>query len=87
MLNKELTTVNSQLQEALAREDKISVDLRNILNSSAIATLFLDRDLNIRFFTPAAAPMFNLISTDVGRPLGDLANRFPLRAPSSRSWR
>jgi len=75
-LNEELTTVNSQLQEALTREHKISDDLQNILNSSAIATLFLDRDLNIRVFTPAAAPMFNLIPTDIGRPLGDLANRF-----------
>jgi two-component system CheB/CheR fusion protein len=75
-LNEVLTMVDSQLREALAREDKTSVDLHNILNSSAVATLFLDRDLNIRFFTPAAAPMFNLMSTDVGRPFGRLANRF-----------
>ena len=49
---------------------------KNILNSSDVATLFLDRDLNIRYFTPAAAPLFNLISTDVGRPLTHLAVRF-----------
>src|SRR5262249_22143351 len=76
-LNEELTTVNSQLQEALVREHKTSDDLHNILNSSAIATLYLDRDFNIRVFTTAAEPMFNLMSTDVGRPLGNLANRFP----------
>jgi two-component system CheB/CheR fusion protein len=75
-LNEELTTVNSQLQEALDRERKMSDDLKNILNSSDVATLFLDRDLNIRYFTPAAAPLFNLIPTDIGRPLTDLMNRF-----------
>jgi two-component system CheB/CheR fusion protein len=46
------------------------------MNSSDIATLFLDKDLNIRFFTPAAAPLFNLIPSDIGRPLADLAHRF-----------
>ena len=75
-LNEELTTVNSQLQESLDRERKGSDDLKNILNSSDVATLFLDRDLNVRYFTPAASPLFNLISTDVGRPLTHLAVRF-----------
>lgn len=75
-LNEELTTVNSQLQEALDRERKGADDLKNILNSSDIATLFLDSDLNVRYFTPAAAPLFNLIATDIGRPLTDLAVRF-----------
>jgi two-component system CheB/CheR fusion protein len=75
-LNEELTTINNQLQESLERERKGSDDLRNILNSSDVATLFLDRDLNIRYFTPAAAPLFNLIATDIGRPLTDLSVRF-----------
>jgi two-component system, chemotaxis family, CheB/CheR fusion protein len=75
-LNEELTTVNSQLQESLERERQTSNDLKNILNSSLIATVFLDKNLNIRFFTPAAAPLFNLIATDIGRPLGDLLIRF-----------
>ncbi|TPQ31025.1 histidine kinase, partial [Bradyrhizobium guangdongense] len=75
-LNEELTTVNNQLQESLDRERKTGDDLKNILNSSDIATLFLDRNLNIRHFTPAAAPLFSLIATDVGRPLADLAIRF-----------
>ena len=75
-LNEELTTVNSELQESLDRERTISSDFQNILDSSEIATIFLDRDLNIRFFTPAAAPLFNLIATDIGRPLPNLAIQF-----------
>ena len=75
-MNEELTTVNSELQESLDRERKSGDDLKNILNSSDVATLFLDRNLNVRFFTPAAAPLFNLIATDIGRPLADLAVRF-----------
>ena len=51
-------------------------NLRNILNSSAVATVLLDRDLNIRLFTPAAAALFDLIATDIGRPLADCASRF-----------
>ena len=74
--NEELTMVNSELQESLDRERKGGDDLKNILNSSDVATLFLDRDLNVQFFTPAAAPLFNLISTDIGRPLSDLAVQF-----------
>jgi two-component system, chemotaxis family, CheB/CheR fusion protein len=75
-LNEELSTVNSQLQETLARERKTADDLKNILNSSDIATLFLDRDFNVRYFTPDAAPLFSLITTDIGRPVTDLASRF-----------
>jgi two-component system, chemotaxis family, CheB/CheR fusion protein len=75
-MNEELTTVNSELQESLDRERKGGDDLKNILNSADVATLFLDNDLHVRFFTPAAAPLFNLIATDIGRPLADLAVRF-----------
>ena len=50
--------------------------MQNILNSSDAATLFLDENLNIRFFTPSAASRFNLIASDVGRPLADFANPF-----------
>ncbi|EQD56382.1 Signal transduction histidine kinase (STHK) with CheB and CheR activity, partial [mine drainage metagenome] len=74
-LNEELTTANNQLQDSLARQRTTSNDLKNILNSSQAATLFVDRDLKVRFFTPAAAPLFNLIPTDIGRPLSDLAAR------------
>jgi two-component system CheB/CheR fusion protein len=71
-LNEELTALNSQLQETLERQRTTSNDLQNILYSTDVATLFLDRNLNIRFFTPATKALFNVIPGDVGRPLADL---------------
>lgn len=71
-LNEELTALNSQLQETLERERTTSNDLQNILYSTDVATIFLDTNLNIRFFTPATTSLFSIIPTDVGRPLSDL---------------
>ena len=71
-LNEELTALNSQLQETLERQRDTSNDLQNILDSTGVATLFLDSELNIRFFTPAAKSLFRVIATDIGRPLADL---------------
>ena len=71
-LNEELTALNSQLQETLERQRDTSNDLQNILDSTGVATLFLDNDLNIRFFTPTAKSLFRVIATDIGRPLADL---------------
>jgi two-component system CheB/CheR fusion protein len=71
-LNEELIALNSQLQETLDRQRVASDDLQNILNSSNVATLFLDSDLCIRFFTPATRLIFNVIPSDIGRPLSDL---------------
>jgi two-component system, chemotaxis family, CheB/CheR fusion protein len=73
-LNEELTALNSQLQEALERQRTTSNDLQNILYSTDVATLFLDIELNIRFFTPATKALFSLIPSDVGRPLADLSS-------------
>ena len=71
-LNEELTALNSQLQETLEQQRTTSNDLQNVLYSTDVATLFLDAELRIRFFTPATKALFNLIKTDVGRPLADL---------------
>ena len=71
-LNEELTALNSQLQETLERQRTTSNDLQNVLYSTDVATLFLDTDLNIRFFTPATKSLFSVIPSDVGRPLADL---------------
>ena len=71
-LNEELQALNIQLQETLERQRTTSNDLQNILHSTDVATLFLDRDLSIRFFTPATRALFNVIPGDVGRPLADL---------------
>lgn len=75
-LNEELTALNGQLQETLTQQRATADDLQNILNSSDLATIFLDADLNIRFFTPAAKALFSVIATDVGRPLTDLVHHF-----------
>ena len=75
-LNEELTVLNSQLQETLDEHKSVANDLENILNSADLATLFLDEQLNIRFFTPAATSLFSVITSDVGRPLADLAHHF-----------
>ena len=75
-LNEELTALNSQLQETVEQQRATSNDLQNILVSTDVATLFLDAGLNIRFFTPAAKFLFNVIPSDVGRPLADLTRRF-----------
>jgi len=71
-LNEELQALNSQLQETLEHQRTTSNDLQNILYSTDVATLFLDRALNIRFFTPATKALFNVIPGDIGRPLADL---------------
>jgi two-component system CheB/CheR fusion protein len=64
------------LHETVEQQRATSNDLQNILNSTDVATLFLDGDLRIRFFTPAARSLFNVIASDVGRPLADLTRRF-----------
>ncbi len=71
-LNEELSALNSELQETLERQRTTSSDLRNILYSTEVATIFLDTELSIRFFTPATKLLFSVIAGDVGRPLSDL---------------
>jgi two-component system CheB/CheR fusion protein len=73
-LNEELSALNNQLQETLERQRTTSNDLQNVLYSTDVATLFLDTHLNIRFFTPATKSLFNVIPSDVGRPLSDLSS-------------
>jgi two-component system CheB/CheR fusion protein len=75
-LNEELTALNGQLQETLIQQRATADDLQNILNSSDLATIFLNADLKIRFFTPAAQALFSVIASDVGRPLADLVHHF-----------
>ena len=76
-LNLELTILNSQLQKALEQQRTTSDDFQNVLNSTDVATLFLDKDLRIRFYTPATKALFNIIPGDLGRPLSDLNSLAP----------
>jgi two-component system CheB/CheR fusion protein len=73
-LNEELQTVNAELQAKLDELSRTSNDMKNLLNSTDIATLFLDNDLNVRRFTPQATKIIKLIPADVGRPITDLAS-------------
>jgi two-component system CheB/CheR fusion protein len=74
--NEELTTVNNQLHEKVQELEAASNDMANLFKNTEIAIVFLDPDLRIKRFTPATTRLFNLIATDVGRPLGDIVKRF-----------
>jgi len=73
-LNEELNTVNQQLQTKLTELEVANNDLKNLLDSSDVATICLDRGLAIKWFTPATRAVLNIIVTDLGRPIGDLAS-------------
>ncbi len=75
-VNEELTSLTAQLEANVGELERANDNLNNLLRSTSIATVFLDEALRIRLFTPACAPLFSLISTDVGRPLADIARRF-----------
>lgn len=74
-LNEELATVNAELRAKVDDLADAQSDLQNLLNSTDSATIFLDADLNIKGFTPAARSVANLIVSDVGRPLSDIASK------------
>ena len=73
-LNEELHTVNAELSSKVEEVDRANSDLRNVFESTQIATVFLDRNLIIRTFTPAVTELFNLIPSDRGRPLTDISS-------------
>ena len=75
-LNEELTTVNAQLEEKVADLERTNNDLDNLLASTHIATLFFDREFRIKRYTPASTRLFNLIPSDLDRPVADIANKF-----------
>jgi two-component system CheB/CheR fusion protein len=73
-MNEELQTVNAELQTKVDELSRASSDMNNLLNSTDIATLFLDNDLKVRRFTPQATKIIKLIPADLGRPITDLAS-------------
>lgn len=72
-LNEELSTINAELNASVEDLALANTDLKNLYAASRIATVFLDADLVIRHFTPAASDLFRIRASDVGRPLTDLA--------------
>jgi two-component system CheB/CheR fusion protein len=85
-MNEELQTVNAELQGKVDQLSQASNDMKNLLDSTDIATLFLDKDLNVRRFTPQATKIIKLIPGDTGRPVTDLASelRYPELADDAR---
>ena len=78
-MNEELQTLNAELQAKVDDLSRASNDMKNLLDSTDIATLFLDKTLKVRRFTPRITTIIKLIAADIGRPITDLASelRYP----------
>jgi two-component system CheB/CheR fusion protein len=73
-LNEELYTVNAELQSKVDDLSLVNGDMKNLLNSTDVATIFLDNRLRIRRFTDQTTQIYKLIPSDVHRPLSDIVN-------------
>jgi PAS domain S-box-containing protein len=74
-INEELTTVNQELKVKIEDLSLSSNNLQNLINSTNIGTIFLDRSFRLALFTPRARDIFNLIPTDIGRPISDITSK------------
>jgi two-component system CheB/CheR fusion protein len=74
-INEELCTVNQELKVKIEEATLTANNLQNLINSTDIGTIFLDRSLRVELFTPAARKIFNLIGADYGRPLSDITSK------------
>src|SRR5215213_1320989 len=74
-INEELTSVNQELKVKIDELGQSNDDLRNLMNSTRIGTVFLNRELRVQLFTPSARDIFNLIPADVGRGLSDITSK------------
>lgn len=77
-VNEELTTVNGELAHRVQELTRASSDLKNFLESTQIATVFLDNDLKVMNFTPAITQILHLVETDVGRPISHIKARIEI---------
>jgi two-component system CheB/CheR fusion protein len=73
-MNEELQTVNQELKIKIDEQTQANNDIQNLMNSTEIGTVFLDRSSAIKLFTPRARDIFNLIESDLGRPLSDISS-------------
>jgi two-component system CheB/CheR fusion protein len=74
-INEELTTVNGELAHRVQELAHTNSDLKNLLESTQIATVFLDNNFRVTRFTPAVTEVFHLIETDIGRPISHIKSR------------
>jgi len=75
-INEELQTVNAELNARVEELSRANSDIANLLESTQIATVFLDRNLTVKSFTPAAKDLFRLVESDTGRPITHVRARF-----------
>ncbi len=75
-LNEELSTINAQLDRKIVELGDVSDDLKNLLMGNDIATVFLDTEMRIKWYTPAIQTVFSLIEDDIGRPIANFAQKF-----------
>jgi two-component system CheB/CheR fusion protein len=85
-MNEELQTVNNELQAKVDELSHVNSDMKNLLDSTDIATLFLDNTLHVRRFTTQTSKITQLIPADVGRPITDIASAllYPQLADDTR---
>jgi transcriptional regulator with PAS, ATPase and Fis domain len=85
-MNEELQTINNEMQNKLDDLALAQSDMKNLLNSTEIAILFLDEQLNVRRYTDRATKIVNVRDTDVGRPLSDLTTslQYPALSDDAR---
>ncbi|MBV9243127.1 MAG: PAS domain-containing protein, partial [Acidobacteria bacterium] len=74
-INEELVTVNQELKVKIEELSQSNNNFQNLINSTDIATVFLDRGFRVNLFSPASRSIFNLLPTDIGRPLTDITNK------------
>jgi len=74
-INEELLTVNFELKTKVEETDKINDYLTNLIASTDIATVFVDRSMRIKWFTPRATDIFSMLPVDTGRSLLDITHR------------
>ena len=74
-INEELLTVNYELKTKVEETDKINDYLTNLIASTDIATVFIDRSMRIKWFTPRATEIFSMLPVDTGRSLLDITHR------------
>ena len=73
-VNEELYSVNAEYQQKIAELKELNADIQHLLEGTDVGTLFLDRDLRIRRFTPRIASVFHIVPQDLGRQIGDFSH-------------
>ena len=76
-VNEELFTVSAEHQRKIVELTEMSNDIEHLLRATDVGTIFVDADLRVRRFTPAASRVFNILAQDIGRPIDHITNKFP----------